>query len=42
MEYGLTLLLKAVCGSITVELWRIVLMPVDTNKLAMQVDGKDR
>lgn len=33
--------LKTACGSFAAGLWRIVLMPVDTSKTAMQVEGAD-
>ena len=33
--------LKTACGSICAGLWRIVLMPVDTSKTVMQVEGKE-
>ncbi|CAB9513999.1 Mitochondrial carrier protein [Seminavis robusta] len=35
----LPLPLKTACGSIAAGAWRIVLMPVDTSKTAMQVEG---
>jgi len=37
----LPLPLKTACGSICAGLWRIVLMPVDTSKTVMQVEGKE-
>ncbi|KAL7554729.1 hypothetical protein ACHAWF_018264 [Thalassiosira exigua] len=37
---GLPLPLKTAAGSITAGLWRIVLMPIDTSKTAMQVEGQ--
>jgi Mitochondrial carrier protein. len=37
---SLPLPLKTACGSICAGLWRIVLMPVDTSKTVMQVEGK--
>lgn len=36
---ALPLPLKTACGSICAGLWRIVLMPVDTSKTVMQVEG---
>lgn len=38
---ALPLPLKTAAGSITAGLWRIFLMPLDTSKTAMQVEGKD-
>mmetsp|Transcript_28527 Transcript_28527/g.42316 ORF Transcript_28527/g.42316 Transcript_28527/m.42316 type:complete len:412 (-) Transcript_28527:53-1288(-) len=38
---ALPLPLKTACGSICAGLWRIVLMPVDTSKTVMQVEGKE-
>jgi hypothetical protein len=38
---SLPLPLKTACGSICAGLWRIVLMPVDTSKTVMQVEGRD-
>lgn len=38
---GMPLPLKTACGSICAGLWRIVLMPVDTSKTVMQVEGKE-
>ncbi len=38
---SLPLPLKTFAGSITAGLWRIILMPIDTSKTAMQVEGKD-
>lgn len=38
---SLPLPLKTACGSIAAGLWRIVVMPVDTSKTAMQVEGSD-
>lgn len=37
----LPLPIKTACGSITAGLWRIFLMPVDTSKTSMQVEGAD-
>lgn len=37
----LPLILKTACGSAVAGLWRIVLMPVDSSKTAMQVEGAD-
>lgn len=37
---SLPLPLKTACGSICAGLWRIVLMPVDTSKTVMQVEGR--
>eukprot|EP00561_Arcocellulus_cornucervis_P014109 CAMPEP_0185801822 /NCGR_PEP_ID=MMETSP1322-20130828/1656_1 /TAXON_ID=265543 /ORGANISM="Minutocellus polymorphus, Strain RCC2270" /LENGTH=435 /DNA_ID=CAMNT_0028497543 /DNA_START=19 /DNA_END=1326 /DNA_ORIENTATION=+ len=37
---ALSLPVRTAVGSITAGLWRIVLMPVDTSKTAMQVEGK--
>lgn len=37
---ALPLPVRTAAGSITAGLWRIVLMPVDTSKTAMQVEGK--
>jgi hypothetical protein len=37
----LPLPLKTAAGSIAAGLWRIFLMPLDTSKTAMQVEGKD-
>lgn len=33
--------LRTACGSIAAGCWRIFLMPIDTSKVAMQVEGKD-
>eukprot|EP00579_Thalassiosira_antarctica_P001725 CAMPEP_0201870210 /NCGR_PEP_ID=MMETSP0902-20130614/3399_1 /ASSEMBLY_ACC=CAM_ASM_000551 /TAXON_ID=420261 /ORGANISM="Thalassiosira antarctica, Strain CCMP982" /LENGTH=416 /DNA_ID=CAMNT_0048395793 /DNA_START=47 /DNA_END=1300 /DNA_ORIENTATION=- len=38
---ALPLPLKTAAGSITAGLWRIVLMPIDTSKTCMQVEGSD-
>jgi len=38
---NLPLPLKTACGSIAAGLWRIFLMPIDTSKTAMQVEGAD-
>lgn len=38
---ALPLPLKTACGSAAAGLWRIVLMPIDTSKTAMQVEGAD-
>ena len=38
---SLPLPLKTACGSICAGLWRIILMPVDTSKTVLQVEGKD-
>jgi len=38
---ALPLPLKTACGSICAGLWRIVLMPVDTSKTVMQVEGRE-
>jgi hypothetical protein len=38
---GLPLPLRTACGSITAGLWRIVLMPIDTSKTMMQVQGRE-
>jgi hypothetical protein len=38
---GLPLPLKTACGSAAAGLWRIVLMPVDASKTALQVEGAD-
>ncbi len=38
---GMPLPLKTACGSICAGLWRIVLMPVDTSKTVLQVEGKE-
>lgn len=38
---SLPLPLKTFAGSLTAGIWRIVLMPIDTSKTAMQVEGKD-
>lgn len=38
---GLPLPLKTAAGSVAAGLWRIVLMPIDTSKTAMQVEGSD-
>ena len=37
---SLPLPLKTFAGSLTAGLWRIILMPIDTSKTAMQVEGK--
>ena len=37
---ALPLAVRTAAGSITAGLWRIILMPVDTSKTAMQVEGK--
>ena len=36
---ALALPLKTACGSVAAGLWRIFLMPIDTSKTAMQVEG---
>ena len=38
---SLPLPLKTAAGSIAAGMWRIFLMPLDTSKTAMQVEGKD-
>lgn len=38
---ALPLILKTACGSAVAGLWRIVLMPIDSSKTAMQVEGAD-
>lgn len=38
---NMPLSIKTFCGSLTSGLWRIVLMPIDTVKSSMQVNGKD-
>jgi hypothetical protein len=38
---GMPLPLKTACGSICAGLWRIVLMPIDTSKTVLQVEGQD-
>lgn len=38
---ALPLPLKTACGSFAAGMWRIVLMPIDTSKTAMQVEGAD-
>ena len=38
---SLPLPLKTFAGSLTAGIWRIILMPIDTSKTAMQVEGKD-
>eukprot|EP00957_Ditylum_brightwellii_P175786 13385409-Ditylum_brightwellii.AAC.1 len=38
---SLPLPLKTLAGSVTAGLWRIVLMPVDSSKTVMQVEGAD-
>jgi hypothetical protein len=38
---GLPLPLRTAVGSVTAGLWRIILMPIDTSKTTMQVDGSD-
>eukprot|EP00978_Attheya_sp_CCMP212_P003721 scaffold7909_cov42-Attheya_sp.AAC.5 len=38
---GLPLPLRTAVGSITAGLWRIILMPIDTSKTTMQVDGSE-
>jgi hypothetical protein len=38
---SLPLPVKTACGSICAGLWRIVLMPVDTSKTVMQVEGRE-
>eukprot|EP00547_Thalassionema_nitzschioides_P003749 CAMPEP_0194217158 /NCGR_PEP_ID=MMETSP0156-20130528/20471_1 /TAXON_ID=33649 /ORGANISM="Thalassionema nitzschioides, Strain L26-B" /LENGTH=398 /DNA_ID=CAMNT_0038946117 /DNA_START=1 /DNA_END=1197 /DNA_ORIENTATION=+ len=38
---GLPLPLKTAAGSVAAGLWRIVLMPIDTSKTALQVEGSD-
>ena len=35
----LPLPVKTLCGSVTAGLWRILLMPIDTSKTSMQVEG---
>lgn len=37
----LPLPVKTACGSISAGLWRVILMPVDASKTAMQVEGKE-
>jgi hypothetical protein len=36
---SLPLPIKTLCGSITAGLWRIILMPIDTSKTSLQVEG---
>ena len=36
---SLPLPIKTACGSFAAGLWRIVILPIDTSKTAMQVDG---
>jgi hypothetical protein len=38
---SLPLPLKTFAGSLTAGFWRIILMPIDTSKTAMQVEGRD-
>jgi hypothetical protein len=38
---SLPLPLKTFAGSLTAGFWRIILMPIDTSKTAMQVEGKN-
>lgn len=38
---GLPLPFKTAAGSLTAALWRIVLMPIDTGKTVMQVEGRE-
>lgn len=38
---GMPLPLKTLCGSIAAGTWRIFLMPVDTSKTVLQVEGKE-
>ena len=38
---GMPLPLKTLCGSLAAGSWRIFLMPVDTSKTVMQVEGKE-
>ena len=38
---SLSLPLKTLAGSLTAGAWRIFLMPIDTSKTAMQVEGAD-
>ncbi len=38
---GIPLPLKTACGSVAAGMWRIFLMPVDTSKTVMQVEGKE-
>lgn len=38
---SLPLPLKTAAGSIAAGAWRIFLMPIDTSKTAMQVEGRD-
>lgn len=38
---SLSLPLKTLAGSLTAGAWRICLMPIDTSKTAMQVEGAD-
>jgi Mitochondrial carrier protein len=38
---ALPLPLKTACGSVAAGVWRIFLMPIDTSKTAMQVEGAD-
>ena len=38
---ALPLPLKTAAGSVTAGLWRIILMPIDTSKTAMQVEGAE-
>lgn len=41
MTAGLPLPLKTAAGSVAAGLWRILLMPIDTSKTAMQVEGSE-
>ena len=38
---GMPLPLKTLCGSVAAGTWRIFLMPIDTSKTVMQVEGKE-
>jgi len=38
---GMPLPLRTACGSVAAGLWRIFLMPVDTSKTVMQVEGRE-
>lgn len=37
--HALPLPVKTACGSVAAGLWRVLLMPIDTSKTAMQVEG---
>lgn len=41
LTQGMPLPLKTFCGSVAAGMWRIFLMPVDTSKTVMQVEGKE-